>query len=170
MPRIAVVLGLVLVVAGALWAAEAVVAPKVSTYTDALYGFTIHAPAFAKAEQGNVIPVMMLGPADGGFCPNINVMIQNGAPGPEDYRKVTLEQFKAAGFKVNSEENRTVSGKSAILWNYEGVQQGRNLQFLSLAVFDSNRVFLITCTATKETFPNLEKKFAACVSSFAFAK
>ena len=139
-----------------------------STYTDGLYGFSIQAPKFPEAAAGsNVIPVMLLGPGEGGFSSNVNVVVQQVKQTREQFRKVSLGQFQAAALKVTSDQNKTVSGKEAIFLDYEGRQQGRDLRFLALAVFDSNRVFLVTCTAPQKDFPKFDKEFRACIDSFA---
>ena len=165
-----VVCAAVLVAVGVLVAAQAAPAVQGPTYTDPAYGFAIRGPAFPKTDQGNVIPVMMFGPADGGFANNVNVVVQNVTTTRDAYRKLTLDQMKAAGYKVISDKDATVSGKDAVMMSFEGVQQGRNLQFLSLSVIDAGRVFVVTCTATKEAYAAIEKEFLACVGSFALAK
>jgi len=164
MRKVASVLLVAVIGAGAAWAA-AVAVHKPSVYQDGLYGFSLQGPAFPAAEKGsNVTPVMLLGPAQNGFAGNVNVMVQQVAVTRDAYRKISTDGFKAAGFKVNADRNMTVSGKDAILFDYEGTQQGLQLRFLALAVIDKERVFVVTGTALKDSFP--EKEFMACLNSF----
>jgi len=155
-----------LAAAGTVLAAQAL-ERKPSVYTDGLYGFSIQAPAFPKAGKGsNVVPAILLGPAHGGFSSNVNVMIQHVVTTRDAYRQLSLGQMKAAGFKVLSDRDETVSGKEAIRCDYEGSQAGRDLRFLVLAVMDGDRVFLVTCTALKDEFGDYQKEFEACLGSF----
>ncbi|MBE3098715.1 MAG: hypothetical protein IMZ44_16490 [Planctomycetes bacterium] len=151
--------------AGAAWAAAA--ARKPSVYQDGLYGFSIQAPAFPMAPPGAmVIPVMMTAPVEDKFAANVNVAVQQVTLSRDGFRQLSLAQFKQAGFKVNVDRDLTVFGKPAILWDYEGSAGGRDLHWLALAVIDTERVFLVTCTAPKDTFGKYEQEFHTCVNSF----
>ena len=151
--------------AGAAWAAAA--ARKPSVYQDGLYGFSIQAPAFPMAPPGAMaVPVVMTAPAEDKFAASVNVVVQQVALSRDGYRQLSLAQFKQAGFKVNVDRDLTVFGKPAILWDYEGSAAGRDLHWLALAVIDTERVFLVTCTAPKDTFGKYEQEFHTCVNSF----
>ena len=151
--------------AGAAWAAAA--ARKPSVYQDGLYGFSIQAPAFPMAPPGaTVVPVMLFAPAEDKFAANVNVVVQQVALSRDGFRQLSLAQFRQAGFKVNADRDLTVFGKPAILWDYEGSAGGRDLHWLALAVIDTDRVFLVTCTALKDAFPKYEQEFHTCVNSF----
>jgi len=150
--------------AGAAWAAAA---RRPTVYQDGLYGFSIQAPAFPMAPPGAmVVPVMMTAPAEDKFAANVNVVVQQMALSRDGYRQLSLAHFKQAGFKVNVDRDLTVFGKPAILWDYEGAAGGRDLHWLALAVIDTERVFLVTCTASKDTFGKYEQEFHTCVNSF----
>ena len=152
--------------AGAAWAA-AVAARRPSVYQDGLYGFSIQTPAFPMAPPGStVVPVMLFAPTEDKFAANVNVMVQQAALSRDGFRQLSLAQFKQAGFKVNADRDLTVFGKPAILWDYEGAMGGRDLHWLALAVIDTERVFLVTCTAPKDTFGKYEQEFHTCVNSF----
>jgi len=161
----AVSIPVLLAAAGLLASATSRSAP--STYRDGLYGFAIQAPAFPAAAPGtSAIPVMFLGPGADGFSSNINVVVQKTTTTLDDYAALSKRQFEAAELKVNSEARSKVSGKDAILFDYEGKAQGRELRWLALSVVDADRVFLITGTATREGFAKIEKEFRACLDSF----
>jgi hypothetical protein len=48
--------------------------------------------------------------------------------------------------------------------------EGKDLRFLALAVVDTDRVFLTTCTALKSRFQEDEPEFRACLDSFKLAQ
>jgi hypothetical protein len=158
---------LVLVSLSGVLAAQHTAATR-SAYMDVNYGFALFAPRFPKATNQNVTPLILTGPGEAGFSSNVNVTIQ---PLPatttrKAYHDQSLNEFRQAGLKVNSDRDVTVSGKDAIRFDYEGQVGGKNLHFLSLAVIDKDRVILVTCTATPEAFPAIEPEFSACLDSF----
>lgn len=157
-----VIPALVLVLVAA--AAEPLRAP---TYKDDVYKFSIDAPKLPKPPSNqSAVPVAFVGPPEDGVSPNVNVLVLNAAVTAEQYRDLSLKQFKQAGQKVNSEAKKKVSGRDATVWDYEGPQQGKELRFLAMAVSDRDRVFLITCTSVKSRFERHQKEFQACLDSF----
>lgn len=143
-------------------------APEPSaTFTDQTYGYTIDAPAFPKAPQGTqVTRVIMLGPAENRFASNVNVIVQQVQTSRDQVRDTSLQQFKNLGLTVTSHRNATIAGKDAVIFDSQGKQQGRDLRFLSAAVIDTNRVFVITCTTPQELFDKHKKAFEDCINSF----
>jgi len=143
-------------------------APKPSTYTDRVYGFSMQTPTFPKATKGvSVRPVVLCGPEEGGFASNANVMVQSITTTREAYLTQSLNQIKAMRWKVNSMEKTTVSGRDALRFDYEGKMGARDLRWLAVAIVDTERVFLVTCTTTKDGFKKYGKAFDACLRSFA---
>ena len=150
-------------------AAGYAIAPKPSTYTDGTYGFTIQAPPFAVAAEGSsALRVLMFDPAESGFSANVNVVVQHVSMTADEYRDLTLKQFKEAGFKLHTDSKKKVSGRDALVFDYEGTQQGQEMRFLSLAVIEKSRVFLATCTALKADFEKQAKGFNECLDSLTF--
>jgi hypothetical protein len=146
-------------------AAKQVVTPR-STYSDTQYGFTLQAPKFPKAPlKSGAIPVTFQAPPDGAFAPNVNVMVQAVKTTRKEYQQLTAEQFKQVGVTVRSEKVRKVGGKEAIEWDYENEVQGNALRFLQLAVIDTDRVLLATCTAPADKFAKYEPEFRASLGS-----
>jgi len=140
---------------------------KVSRYADAQYGFTINAPKFPTASAGSqVVPVMMFAPGRRGFASNVNVIVEQVGISRKDYRDRTLKRFGASGYALHSERNLTVSGRDAILFDFEGRMGTRALRFLELAVFDTNRFYSITCAAPRNRFSDYEAALRACLDSF----
>jgi hypothetical protein len=141
--------------------------PKPSAYTDGLYGFSLNAPGFPGAGEGQTaLRALFFAAAEKGFADNVNVGVQGTDMTLEQYVELSAGQFKQAGFKVNSQARKKVSGREAVAWDYEGRQGGRELRWLALAVADKSRVFLVTCTASKETFERRRMGFEACLESF----
>jgi hypothetical protein len=136
-------------------------------YTQLELGYAIKPPPFApraKMQEGGVM--IMKAPASAGFSANINVMVQLSASSLEEYEKVSLGQFKDMGMTLTKKTPRKVSGRPAVLWEFEGGMMGRELRFLSLAVVDRDRVYLVTCTGPKDGFETYEKGFRESVDSF----
>jgi hypothetical protein len=151
---------------GTTWAAQATKARR-SSYTDEAHGFTLEAPRFPGAGPNvAAIPLVVSGPAEGGFASSVNVGIQASKTTRKGYRELSLGQFRQIGLKVNSDRDVTVSGREAIRFDYEGQLQGRDLHFLTLAVIDKERVVLVTCTASAAAFPAVAPEFNACLDSF----
>src|SRR4051812_29191409 len=79
------------------WAAGQTTA-RSSAYTDGLYGFNITAPRFATVQTGErVVPLMVFGPAENGFAPNVNVLVQERPSTRKQYREATEAEFKRVG-------------------------------------------------------------------------
>ena len=155
----------------ALTASEGLASParadKPSVYSDGRYGCSLTPPAFARGEKDSSgMAASFSGFPKNGFAPNVNVMIQNVSMTLEEYRGISVGQFKQMDLTVLSETRKKVSGKDAIVWEYEGRLQGRALKWMALAVSDVDRIFLITATALKADYDPVAKEFTACLESF----
>jgi hypothetical protein len=138
-----------------------------SEFRDAQYGFVLSPPEFARLpDRGNMTRMVVSGPPESGFAPNVNVMVQNLKTTRDDYRKMSEAQFQAAGVTLKSATNRTTSGLPALVLEYEGAPGGRKLRFLALAVIQPERVLLVTYTATAEAFASLEAGFRKSMDTF----
>lgn len=137
-----------------------------ASYVDPAQGFTIQAPRFPKTPaQSMSIPVTFQAPPEDGFAANVTVAVQAVKMTRKQYAELTKAQFEQAGVTVKAERTRQVSGKEAIEWEYENEVQGKSLHFLQLAVMDTDRVFLATCTAPTESFPKHAAEFRASLAS-----
>jgi hypothetical protein len=142
-------------------------ATRPSTFVDHDYGFALNAPSFPRAAKGSTYQrVFFFAPPEEQFASNVNVIIQEMTSTRVAYREQTLQGFKTLGYKVNSERNSTVDGKEAFFVDAEGEQQGKEMRFLSLAIFDTNRVVLTTCTCLNKSFSKYEAGFRASLDSF----
>ena len=143
-------------------------AAKPSQYTNAVYGYSIVPPAFAKAEKdGAAQTVSFFAPARKGFATNLGIIVQMVKMTLDEYCDLSTGQFKQAGLKIVSETRKKVSGKNAVLWEYEGTLQQGELKWIALAVIDTDRVFLITGTTTPAEYAQVEKELRASLDTFA---
>lgn len=137
-----------------------------AAYKDARFGFSIEPPAFAAAEAVSVTPVMFFAAPENGFAANLNVSVQTTPMTAKEYAELSRGQFQQMKLEVVSEKEMKVSGRDAILWDYQGKAQGRELHWLALAVVDKGRVYLVTATSTADAFAKHEKAFHAALKSF----
>ena len=105
--------------------------------------------------------IMMLQPSEG-FAPNINIQIQKYTNSLDDYAKLSTNQFKQFKFKIiqNKKSNE------ALIFEYSGSMQGRQLHWFAMAYKKGSNVFLITATSTENQWKKLSKKLIDCVKSF----
>ena len=151
--------------AGVLFPRRSAEAPRV--YADPLYGFSLEVPRFEVAKEGATAPIAVFyAPASDGMAPNINCLVESKAYTAEEYKKVTLDGLLALKMTMNSQKEIKVGGRDAFLFDYEGKQNDRLMRHVALAVLDSDRVLLTTCTALKEQFADHEKQFRAGLDSF----
>jgi len=145
-------------------------AARPSAYANGVYGFSIQPPAVPRAAKDSVLQAaMFFAPARDGFAPNLNVMVQEVKMSLDEYCTLSRGQFKQAGLKVRSEARKKVSGRDAVLWEYEGELQGRAMKWTSLAVADTDRVYLVTGTSTMDD-ESLSKEFKASLETFKLAE
>jgi hypothetical protein len=149
------------------------VAAHAGEYRDTEYGFVISPPKFAGPVSGSradsrsvMVFVAAAGPPEQGLAPNVNVMIQKMQTTREGYLQLTKSEIVSAGLKLRSETNRMVSGKPAVVLEYEGTMGGRELRFLQLAVVLPDRVILATYTAAAADFPTKVAEFRKSLETF----
>lgn len=155
----------------ALSAADALARPGraagPSAYTNGVYGFSITPPTYPKVEKDSATQAaMFFAPAKNNFASNLGVMIQTSKMSLDEYIKTSQDQFKEANLKVTAENKVKVSGRDAVVWEYEGKAAEKELKFMALAVVDGDRVFLVTGTATSADYESLAKEFKASLDSF----
>ena len=102
-------------------------------------------------------------PASDGFAANVNVQIQPYSGTLDEYIALSEEQFKAAGFKV---VQRSKQGQSAVVFEYVGEMQGRALHWYAKAVHATDRVYLVTATATETQWKREAVPLKECIDSF----
>jgi hypothetical protein len=130
-------------------------------------GFSLTAPALPAPAGGEPAAyVIPLGPKTDGYAPNANVVVQANDASLDDYIEASVEQFGAAGFRLNGMVRAKVSGRDAVRFDYEGIRQGTAFRWLALAVADAGRIVLATCTARREDFERHEAGMRACLESF----
>lgn len=160
-------------VAGVLVAAAVLYAetpPGKSLYRDAVNGFSLTPPVFPKVPEGSTATLaFLMAPPKNNFSSNLNVVIQPAST-RKDYREANNKGLASQGWEIVSDKDLQVAGHDAMLIEYKGVMNERNLHWLALAVMDDHRVVLATCTALEEEFQNLEKPFRECLESIQLTK
>lgn len=137
-----------------------------SDFRDSKYGYMVSAPAFSGAEGASFTRLLVNGPFEAGFSPNMNVIVQEIKTTREQFMVLSEGQFAGVGMTLKSMAKREVSGRPAVVVEYEGPVQGRALRFLSLAVVLPERVLLVTYTAPAAAFSGLEADFRRSLESF----
>jgi len=136
-------------------------------YVDSTYGFTMNPPSFATDTTLPAdVTAMFFAPSKNGFASNLNITIQNVITTRADYLAFTKAQIEKQSLKFNTSENISVSGRDALLLDWEGKMNGHDVRCLALAVFDKRRVFLITGTAPIEDYSEYAAAFRASLLSF----
>ena len=156
----------------ALW--PAVVSPIAAAssgaarFDDPVYGFSVEIPSLGDGAKS--VSVQRLAVADqpaGGFSPNCNVQVQFVEMSLDAYLDLTRQQFTAGGFDLLESRPSTVSSHPARTLEYAGEISGRRLRFLALVVSGADRFWLLTCTATADSYPEHRPAFSKVISSFA---
>lgn len=129
-----------------------------TTYNDPEGAYTIQVDPAWEIQVGAVaqgVEVWFLGPAEGDFRPNLNVLTQS-APGMSlaDYTTASVANAPAliADFKVVSEAQVDASGATLEVLEYTGTAQGRQLHFLAVFGVRSDRAIVATLTTGSGTF------------------
>ena len=129
-----------------------------TTYNDPEGAYAIQVDSSWEIQVGTVaqgVEVWLLGPAEGDFRPNLNVLTQ-AAPGMSlaDYTTASIANAPSliADFKVVSEAQIQGSGGSLEVLEYTGTAQGRQLHFLAVFGVHSDRAIVATLTTGGATF------------------
>ena len=139
------------------------------SYTDPANGFSMGVPSLGEVKQERVVLTIFQGvPEADGFTPNVTVAVDPVKTTREDYVKATADTLAKTNPKatIRSWRQLAVSGKDAEVVDYDANMAGRRLRFMQLMVFADDRVFVVTCTAPVEAFPNYLASFEKCIESF----
>jgi hypothetical protein len=140
-------------------------------YTDPTYKVSMAVPAFQPAKERIVIATFQ-GPPENGFASNVTLVVDPGATTRDEYIKAFGEQISETNprYTLRHLDKPQVSGKDAAILEYDLSVGGRRLRFLQLAVFADDRVYILTCTASQDSYKNHEAEFRKCVDSFRLDK
>ena len=137
-------------------------------FDDPVYGFSVEIPSLGEAAKSvSVQRLIVVDQPAGGFSPNCNVQVQVAEMSLDAYLDLTRQQFAANGFELIESKASTVSSRPATTLEYTGAVGGRSLRFLALVVAGSDRFWLLTCTATADSYSEHEPAFSKVISSFA---
>ena len=130
-------------------------------------GYTVTTPAFGEPPDGSVTQLWLVaGPAENGFAPYVNLQLQRFTIERNAFVKQSEEQFAAGKMKLLSKTLRDVNGLPAVVFEVEWTLDEVQLHLLSLAVFQKDRVLLLTCTAPAASFAKHEPEFKKTIESF----
>lgn len=140
-------------------------------YRDAYYGFKINPPSFPVDNVPKSRPVAtFFAPSENRFNANMNINVQTPGLSLDDFASLSRAQFSTAGFEILEERRFTVGDHGAVEWTYDGRIQDRDLRFLAWAVERGDRIFLITCAGSRDSFDRYGARFRASLESFAFTR
>jgi hypothetical protein len=144
-------------------------------YVDPIEGFSLAPPATVQPLKERAVVATFPVGVDDGFVSNINIIIDPVKKSRDEYMEASLNELRQSnpGAKYNSTQKTQVSGKDAEFVDFEanmGAAPKRRLRFLQLIVFDSDRVYIVTCTAPLDSFAPHEAEFHKCIDSFKLEK
>jgi len=138
-----------------------------SIYVNSQYGFSIQPPEFPSIGEGErIIPVKMFGNRVNGASSNVNVMVYRTKAKRKIFLAKRRTNLKARGMDILSVKNKTVSGRKAAIMDLTGTYKGKLFHWLSLFVFDEDKVYEVTCTALAQNFRLHQESFNQCLESF----
>lgn len=134
---------------------------------DKANGFKITAPpGWTKVppQQGAVL--ILVGPDQGGFRSNINVMV-NPTTSLQDYYAANVKELKTTpGAKILSDRKIKAGGVPGYEIIWQAPINGQNLQFYSRFFFANGKACLFTGTSLISAWKSVEPALSAAASSF----
>jgi len=143
------------------------------TYVDSSSGFRIEYPPDWSAQSGPAgTGVALVAPSSGadGFRENVNVLVVD-LPDPStslsQYTESSLRQARTSieGFKLLRSGPATLADRSAERIIYLG-NIGRDLKFEAVWLVERGHAYVLTYTATPDSFARLEPTAEAIIASF----
>ena len=108
-------------------------------------------------------PLIMCLPAKQGFAANVNVQVQPFGGGLEEYKDITMKQFKDRDLKVITAK---LVGNSELLLEYSGQFQAHELHWYARALKSGEHVYLVTATGLEDQWAEQGTQLKHCVDSF----
>lgn len=138
-------------------------------YVDRALGFSFSKPRFAPSlEPGaSTVAVAISGAATHGFSPNLNVVVNNLKTTLDAYQALQKQELSSAGWNLLEQSKTTIHGTPALRTHARGSFRGLEIEYLAVTIVEENeRVYVLTCTATTDQFPDLQAEFDRVASSF----
>lgn len=168
-PALLALLLLSVCAAGAARAEEAPSGPAGTTsIRDTVSGYEMSVPYLVAPGENprQTVSCVVLGPTVSGFSPNVNLSLQKSST-RQQFMDATASECKTRGWGVPTSTAVVHGGKEAVVTEMEGTSpNGVPVRCKSLAVFASDKVYLMTCTALKANFHKHLKSFDAAMQSF----
>jgi photosystem II reaction center protein PsbP len=163
-PRIVATLAVAFAIAAPAGAATSLKPVQVS-------GFSLRVPSDWQVLKnvGTVKVFAISQQAEGGFRPNVNVVVTPSDSGPPiRIRSALLREFQKAGIKVTSLSTRTVRlpAGSAVELRYQGMMLGKKLTWLAYVVNAHGRAYVVTFTSGRGSYARHAPLFHTIAQSF----
>ena len=137
-------------------------------YTNNYHGFSIVPPAFeGECQEAQSLLSIFYGPiGTDGVPSSVSIVVQRCCTTRDKYSIQSDQQFRRAGIRVDTQRDLSVSGRDAILCEYNMNVSNREMKCVSLAVIDQERVILVTASAGKADFGRLRDQYIASLEGF----
>jgi hypothetical protein len=138
-------------------------------YVDRNFGFSFSKPHFAPSDELDLttVAITLAASPSGAFAPNINVIVQNVETNLDAFAQRQLQELKSIGWEVVEQSHRQIGGRSALRTRARGSLQGLDVEFLAVAIIQNEKkAFVLTCTTTRDQFPEYEAEFNRVAASF----
>jgi hypothetical protein len=142
---------------------SAVIPLKAATLDLPKYGFAMDVLDAPLPSGAPTQAIMSFLPAQDGFSPNVNVVIQPYPGTIKDYITLSEGQFKQMNWSVISE--KTISDNEWIC-EYSGTMQQVSLHWYARAIMKSGKVYLVTATAADSSWKAVADTLKKSVESF----
>ena len=143
--------------------ASAIVSSRAASIDLPKYGFTMDVLDAVAPPDSPAQAVVSFLPAQDGFAPNVNVVIQPFPGTIKDYVSLSKAQFEEMKWSIISE--RTASDTEWIA-EYSGSMQQTSLHWYARAILKSGKVYLVTATASESAWKTVADSLRKSVDSF----
>lgn len=125
-------------------------------------GFRIKTLEPAQAPANGYLACTMSLPAEAGFAPNVNVIVEPFSGSLKEYKKMSVEQLEF----LEVEPVKVKQKKGELTFEYEGDMLGpRIVHVFTRVILVDDKVFVATATATPEQWKNHGKQLREVVNS-----
>lgn len=138
-------------------------------YVDSTLGFAFAKPRFPHptAPGATTIAVTLSAPTEGGFAPNVNVLVHDLDMSLDDYQLKQRQELQATGWQVIELKPGKSGGRPSLRTHARGRLNGREMEFLAITMKrDAKTLVVLTCTATAAQYPTYQAEFERVAASF----
>lgn len=131
-------------------------------------GFSLVPPAGWTEKTESPIQYYWMGPNQGKFTANLNVMVQTlpKGMGLDGYLQASAQSEKQAGATTVRDKDIVRNGLKGRSHEWRCQMQGRQLHFLSIFFVKGGKAYLLTGTSLDSKYAGVVKDFEASAASF----